>query len=121
MLDNLLPLPKLMLQLVHLLLLLLMDMVLLLVLLDIVVLVVLLPVELIELLLNKFQSNLESNTSHSKKNTLNMIESKESKEFLTNNKSYNINKLFIHKESQLKEQSPIIMPLRHKFNIFQNK
>ncbi len=50
-----------------------------------------------------------------------MIESKEFKEFLMNNKSYNINKLFIHKEFQLKEQLLIIMPLRHKFNIFQNK
>lgn len=86
MLDNLLLLPKPMLLLVLQSLLLPMDMEPLLVLLDTVDLLDLLPVELIELLLNKFQYNLESNTFHSKKNILNMIEFKESKEFHMNNK-----------------------------------
>lgn len=74
-----------------------------------------------EQLLNKSQSNQESNTFHSKRNTLNMIELKESKEFHSKDKSLNIKKLFIMKEYQFKEQLLIIMQLKHKSNIFLNK
>jgi hypothetical protein len=74
-----------------------------------------------ELLLSKSQSNQESNTFHSKRNILNMIELKESNEFHSKDKSLNMKKLFIMKEYQFKEQLLIIMQSKHKSNIFLKK
>jgi hypothetical protein len=71
--------------------------------------------------LKKSQSNLESNTFHSKRNTLNTIKSKELKEFHTKEKSSNTKKLPELKESPSKEPSLTTTLLKPKSNTFPRK
>lgn len=75
----------------------------------------------VDQLLKTFQSRAESNISPSKPSTLNMIKSKEYKEFPMKEKLPNINKYIILKEFQLREQSQIIMLSKLKSNTFQRK